>query len=88
MSTEQTIGVVTGYYGKIGVAVVRLNEGAVAVGNRLRFHGATTEFTQRVESLQIEHQPVERAERGQEVAVKVRERVRRGDRVSRVPDDG
>lgn len=87
MATEEKIGVVTGYYGKIGVAAIRLTEGDLAIGDRIRFHGSMTELTETVDSLQIEHQPVERAERGREVAVKVHERVRRGDRVSRVVNE-
>ena len=81
---ERKVGTVTDYYGKIGVAAVTLNEGALAVGDQVRFHGHTTDFTQAVESLQVDHKPVERAERGSEVAIKVRERVRRNDEVLRV----
>ncbi|MBI1894422.1 MAG: hypothetical protein HYS14_09945 [Candidatus Rokubacteria bacterium] len=52
----------------------------------MRIHGHTTDFTQPVDSLQIEHQVVQRAERGSEIAIKVRERVRDKDSVYRVID--
>lgn len=81
MATERKVGVVTDYYSKIGVAAVHLTDGDLQVGDRVHLHGHTTDFTQTVESLQVEHQPVERAARGAEIALKVRERVRRHDQV-------
>ena len=81
MATEAKIGVVTDYYAKIGVAAITLSDGAVAVGDTIRVRGHTTDFTQAVDSLQVEHKAVERAERGTEVAVRVRERVRKHDDV-------
>lgn len=87
MATEEKIGIVTDYFAKIGVAGIRLTDGELRVGDRVRFRGHTTDFTQVVESLQVEHTAVERADRGSEVAVKVQERVRRHDQVFRVQGD-
>lgn len=84
MATERKLGTVTDYYGKIGVAAIRLTDGDLQLGDTIRIRGHTTDFTQRVESLQVEHRDVTRAERGTEVAVKVRERARRQDAVLRV----
>jgi putative protease len=86
MATETKVGIVTDYYAKIGVAAVTLSDGALAVGDTVRIHGHTTDLTQPVESLQVEHRPVERAEPGSEVALRVRERVRKHDEVSRLSD--
>ena len=86
MATEEKVGTVTDYFAKIGVAGIRLADGDLRVGDTVRIHGHTTDFTQTVDSLQIEHRAVERAERGSEVALKVRERVRRHDEVLRVRD--
>jgi translation initiation factor IF-2 len=80
---DEKIGTVIDYYAKIGVAAVHLTDGALQVGDRIRFRGHTTDFAQPVESLQVEHQAVQRAERGSEVAMKVRERVRRHDVILR-----
>lgn len=85
MTAEQKVGTVTDYYAKIGVAAIHLTEGPLRVGDQIRFRGHTTDFIQPIESLQIEHQEVARAEQGTEVAVKVRERVRKHDEVLRVP---
>ncbi len=87
MATEEKIGIVTDYFAKIGVAGIRLTDGELRVGDRVRFRGHTTDFTQVVESLQVEHQAVDRADRGSDVAVKAQERVRRHDQVFRVQGD-
>jgi hypothetical protein len=71
---------------RVGVAVVRLTDGDLRLGDRVKINGRTTELTQTVESLQIEHRGVEHASRGTEVAMKVPEPVRRHDQVFRVRD--
>ena len=86
MATERKLGTVTDYYAKIGVPAIRLTDGDLQVGDTIRLRGHTTDLTHRVESLEIDHRAVTRAERGSEVAVKVRERVRRHDEVLRVED--
>jgi U32 family peptidase len=85
-AVEEKIGVVTDYLNRVGVAVVRLTNGALRLSDRVRITGRTTELTQTVESLQIEHRDVEHASRGTEVAMKVQEAVRRHDQVFRVRD--
>jgi putative protease len=84
MAAERKIGTVMDYFARIGVAAIRLTDGDLQIGDHIRVHGQTTDFTQVVDSLQVEHQAVPRAERGREVAVKVRERVRRHDAVLKV----
>lgn len=84
----EKIGVVTNYFTRIGVAVIRLSDGDVGVGDVVRISGRRTELTQPVTSLQIEHRAVSRAERGGEVALKVLERVRPHDQVFRVRPPG
>ena len=85
---EEKIGVVTTYLDRLGVAVIRLTDGDLHVGEQIRIAGRTTELTQAVESLELEHQAVEQTWRGSEVAVKVRDPVRRHDQVFRIRDDG
>ena len=86
MAHEEKIGTVTDYFARIGVAAVALTDGALRVGDRIRIHGHTTDVTHVIASLQVEHRAVEQAERGTEVALKVPERVRKHDTVSRVLD--
>lgn len=85
MSDEELVevGRVTHYFTKIGVAVVELSA-PLAVGDRIRIRGPTTDFEQTVESMQIEHENVERAEAGQSIGLKVKERVREKDRVYKI----
>jgi len=78
------IGEVFHYFGKIGVAAIRLTDGALAVGDTIQVQGPTTNLTQVVEGMQIEHGGVARAEKGQEVGVKLNERARERDLVYKV----
>lgn len=82
---EKPVGKVTHYYSKLGVAIIELNA-ALAVGDRVHFQGATTDFAQNVESLQIEHQSVEKAGKGDAVGLKVADKVREHDLVTKVEE--
>jgi putative protease len=74
------IGRVTHFFSKISVAVIELTA-PLAVGDTIAVKGPTTDFEQVVESMQIEHQNVQRAEAGQSVGLKVTQRVRETDMV-------
>ena len=78
MSNDERIGEIIHYYHKISVAVIKLNR-PLHVGENIQFIGAHTDFLQEIRSMQIEHEIVEEAQTGDEVAVKVDQRVRRGD---------
>ncbi|MEM1990844.1 MAG: U32 family peptidase C-terminal domain-containing protein, partial [Candidatus Bathyarchaeia archaeon] len=80
MSEEKLVevGKVTHYFSKIGVAVVEL-KAPLAVGDRIIIRGPTTDFEQVVESMQIEHKNIEKAEAGQSIGLKVNQRVRERD---------
>jgi translation initiation factor IF-2 len=81
---EQLIGTVVHYFKGPSVAIVRLTEGELAVGETVRFHGHTTEFTAPVTSMELNHQRVERAKAGEEVAIQVADRARQHDQVFKV----
>jgi len=70
------VGTVTHYYGKIGVAIVDLS-GTLKVGDRIKFEDGT-EAEQTVESMQIEHEQVEEAKKGEMVGLKVPQKVHEG----------
>ncbi len=78
------VGEVFHYFGKIGVAAIRLTDGALTVGDTIQIQGPSTNLTQVVETMQIEHGNVTRADKGQEVGVKVKDRAREHDLVYRV----
>ena len=77
------VGEVTHFYDRLSVAVLRLTQ-PICVGDMLHLLGHRTDFRQTVESLQIEHQAVTEAAPGQDVAVKVAQRVHPGDKVFKV----
>ncbi|KKW46261.1 MAG: hypothetical protein A3A43_01165 [Candidatus Liptonbacteria bacterium RIFCSPLOWO2_01_FULL_56_20] len=79
-SEPKPIGVITHYYGHLGVAIAKFSK-AVSVGARLRFKGATTDFEEEVNSMQYDHKPVQSAKKGQEVGIKVGDKVREGDEI-------
>lgn len=83
MSTEERIGTVTHYFDEPQVGAIDLEE-VVELGDELHFSGHTTDFRQSISSMEVDHQPVEVAGPGDEVAVKVEQRVREGDEVYRV----
>ena len=81
------IGEVTHYFDKISVAVLSLT-GTLRVGDTVHILGRSTDFQQVVTSLQIEHQPVNEAAPGQDVALKVGQRVRPRDAIFKIGADG
>src|SRR5256712_8262105 len=86
---RKKVGEVFHFYGKIGVAAIRLTDDGIAIGDTVQIQGPSTNLEQTVDTLQIEHAVVSRAEPGQEVGMKVRERVREKDFVYKlVPMEG
>ncbi len=82
---EQTrVGQVFKYFAQPGVAAIELTDGALHIGDTIHIQGTTTDFSQELESMQIEHESVEGAEPGQSVGIKVAERVRPGDTIYRI----
>jgi len=80
---EKEIGKVEDYFAHIGVIAVKLTDD-LAVGDRIHIKGHTTDFSQEVTSMQIEHQNVTKARAGDDVGIKVNEKVRHGDKVYKI----
>jgi putative protease len=85
--TEEKIGVVTHYFGKIGVAAIELTEGLLRVGDTIHVKGHTSDFTQTVDSMQVEHDSVQSAKAGDTIGMKIRDHAREHDEVFRVEAD-
>ena len=77
---EKVIAVVDHFFGKISVAAFKL-KAPLRAGDMIHIKGHTTDFIQKVDSMQIEHQSVARAGKGAEVGIKVKGKVRAGDTV-------
>jgi len=83
---EQEIGAVTHYYDKISVAAIRLTSGILKSGDAIRMRGHSTDLQQVASSIQIEHLSVTEAKQGDEIGIKVSERVHEHDKVFKVED--
>jgi len=81
---EKLIGRVTHYFTNIGVAVVEISDGQLSVGDKIRIKGATNDFEQTIDSMQVEHENIEKAKKGEGVGLKVEQQVREGDEVYKV----
>jgi putative protease len=82
---KNIIGKVTHYFGRVNAAVVKLKRN-LAVGDTIHVKGHTTDFTQAITSMQLDHRLISVGKKGQEIGLEVNDRVRAGDQV--FPDKG
>lgn len=80
---EKEIGKITHYYGHINVGIVELSD-ALKVGDSIHIKGHSSDFTQGVDSIQIEHASVSEAKVGDVVGIRVAQKVHPGDKVFKV----
>lgn len=80
---EVLVGEVTHYFQAISVAAIQVTEAELRVGDSIRIVGHTSNFTQTVRSMQMDHRPVESAGSGDLVGIELVERARVGDLVFR-----
>ena len=80
----ERIGFVTHYYSHLSVAIIRLESGALRVGDVIHIRGNTTDFSQKVESLEVNHAPVTEVRANEEFWLKVAEHAREHDVVFRL----
>lgn len=83
---EIEVGKVTHFFTNISVAVIELKD-KIAEGDKIHIKGATTDFMQKIESMQINHKPVKEAGYGQSIGLKVKDRVREGDIVYKIVEE-
>ena len=79
-----SIGEVTHFFPHVKAAVIKLKKNTLSVGDTIYVKGHTTDFEQKIKSMQINHKPIEKASKGQEIGLKVRSKVRHGDKIFRV----
>jgi len=77
------VGKITHYFDKIGVAVVELSD-SLSVGDNIKISGHDSELTMPVTSMQIEHEQIKEAKKGDTVGMKVDQEVKEGDEVYKV----
>lgn len=71
------VGTVTHYYDKIGVAIIKAAK-AIKTGDKLRFGEEEKGFIQTADSMQFDHKPIDQAKKGEEVGIKVDQKVKQG----------
>lgn len=81
MIEEKKVGKVFAYFDKIGVAAINVTDDHVEIGDKLHFKGATTDFEEEIEDMQIDKKEVDYVEAGKSVGIKVSNKVRPGDEV-------
>lgn len=79
-ANERLLGEVEDYFSRIGVIALTLSD-SLSLGDTIHVKGHTTDLTQQVDSMQIEHQPVQNAKKGDSVGIKVNDKCRKGDAV-------
>lgn len=84
MPEETEVGTVMQFFAKPSVAAIEISSGSIAIGDTIRIKGATTDFEQKVESMEIDRKPIPSATIGQAVGIKVKDRVRPHDKVFKV----
>ena len=76
---ERPIAKITHFFPHVQAGVAKILKGTLEVGQAVHIKGHTTDFTQTIESMQIDHVPITKAEKGAEIGLKVTSRVRHGD---------
>ena len=83
--SEEKVGVVTHYFGHIKVAAIML-EDELKVGDQIHIVGHTSDFTETIKSMQLEHESVEAGKKGDEIAINVVDHAREHDEVFKVTE--
>ena len=82
---ETLVGTITHYYDHIGVGVVKVSA-SLKAGDKIHIKGKPADFTQEVTSMQVEHQQIEKAKKGDAIGLKVAQEVKEGDEVYKVEE--
>lgn len=80
---EKEIGKITHYFNKISVGIIELAD-ILKVGDTIHIKGHSEDFTQAVDSMQIEHANVSEAKAGDSIGIKVAQKVHPEDKVFKV----
>ena len=80
VGNSDKVGTITHFYSKIGVGIIKLNK-ELKKGVNINIKGNKTDFKQTVEEIQFDHEDIESGKKGQEIGVKLNEKVREGDEV-------
>ena len=85
-ANEVEVGKVRHYFGKISVAIIYCGSDGLKIGDTIHVKGPTTDFTMKIESMQVEKQEVQVVEQGKTVAVRTTAKARNEDTVYKVKE--
>ena len=80
---EKEVGKIAHYYGHLNVGIVELSD-ALKVGDKIHVKGHSSDFTQDVASMQIEHADVKEGKRGDAIGIKIAQKVHPNDKVYKI----
>tara|TARA_Y100000310_G_scaffold56843_1_gene52135 strand:- start:1585 stop:1833 length:249 start_codon:yes stop_codon:yes gene_type:complete len=80
---EKQIGVVSNYFEHVKVAAIKL-AGPLKKGDSIEIKGGEVDFKQKIASMQIHHEKVDKAKKGDEIGIKVNHKVRKGYKVYKI----
>jgi len=84
---EEKIGIVEHFFNKVGVAAIKITDGELKIGDTIHIVGAHTDFKHKIDSMEIDRNPVEKVTAGDDVGIKVKDRVREHDVVYKIPEE-
>ena len=87
LMVEEKIGIVEHFFNKVSVAAIKITNGELKIGDTIHIVGASTDFTQKINSMEINRVPVESVKPGDDVGIKVKDRVREHDVVYKIEEE-
>lgn len=81
---EELVGKIVHYFNNIEVGIVKIIKGALSEGDRIKIKSGSSEFEQEVKSMQINHQQVLKAKKGDVVGLKVKDKIKEGDEIYKI----
>jgi sRNA-binding protein len=80
----EEVGIITHFFPKVDAAVLKLTKSTLSVGDSILIKGHTSDFKEKVMSIQLDHAPIQNAEKGMEIGLKVKSKVREHDVVYKI----
>jgi len=84
---EEKIGIIEHFFTSVSVAAIKIIDGELKIGDTIHIVGSTTDFKQKIDSMEINRKPVEMVKPGDDVGIKVKERVRERDIVYKLTEE-
>ena len=84
VAMEERIGSVIKFFEKTSIAAIKLDFHDLVIGDMIRIKGTTTDFIQKIELMEFDHKPVDKANRGQFIGIKVSQPAKPFDLVYKV----